>query len=320
MFCHKCGSQIGEGEVFCHKCGTKLVLVDLTKPAVISKANKEEKANTQPESEQSDIDHKSFQAKQSGKSVSEIEPEGYSDSGIEHKPEGFGGQQGGNRPNGKRYPVGDDFRAYLNDSVRHETGFQSAEELLERGGHNGFLLVCFGIPILLAIIITMNASIRSIFLFLILLIPAVAFGCLLVMLVTIFKSNKYTKIVVRPDCGINIDGLIGFLNTHLKYLPQFSNEWGYYKTTWSGTGIGGFAAAGLLNQISDKEIKIGSKYGKGSCIVEIYFEPDKQGTNPEAMLYYFRIEKGLMFQSSTLEKAVPILQGAIKYYLNNCQI
>lgn len=203
----------------------------------------------------------------------------------------------------------DDFKAFVDGRVRQTTKFRSAEELLDSHMPQKFMWLCFGIPAIIGL--TAGGPLGA-------LLFGLFFGYPASLLTDFMKGSHATGSIEKIDGEVNPDELIQFLNERLNYLSPHFREWGYLN--YSGFGVRGAATAHTLNTITASAVKIGAGFGrKQRCFVVIWMEPDKTTPDSSGMKYYFSTAMRLPWPSKyvCMNKAVPILQAAMEYYLDH---
>lgn len=203
----------------------------------------------------------------------------------------------------------DDFKEFVDNHVRTNTKFQSAEELLNSRVPQKFMWICFGIPAILGLIAggPLLAVLFGLF-----------FGYPAVLLTDFMKGSNVTVAgpVEKTNGKIDSDNLVQFLNEQMSYLSPHFHEWGYIN--YSGFGVRGAATAHTLNSVTASAIKIGTEFGqKRRCFVVIWIESDGTDSDSGGMKYYFRTSAKSAWPSKYLcmVKTVPVLQAVMEYYL-----
>lgn len=141
---------------------------------------------------------------------------------------------------GKQYGDIDEFRTYVDNFVCAKTRKKSALELME--GHDYFVFICLGAPVVLAIL-TLIVSFNPVGALLLM-----GFGFLVSWLVVYIRNLTLRLSGWKVPKNINLDELMGFLNGHLEYLSPYFNEWGYIKYKNQEKSVGGsVVTAGLIS-------------------------------------------------------------------------
>lgn len=305
MFCYRCGTKLKDESIFCHKCGAKIPdgNIDKKKPGLSKVQN--QKGDVLPELTQK------REAVVNGQAAEQI-----------------------NASEDYAY-----FREFVNRHIKENTKFQSAEELLGSHVPQIFMWLCFGIPIIMGLMSYAPLVAWVFYLFL---------GYLVSLLVDLIMGFRAGGGARKINGKVNPDELIQFLNSHLGYLSPYFHEWGHMnysnggvlvkapiqnvsmgKALGEAALVGGLAGgvflkqaitAQMLNSANASAIKIGTEFGnKKRCYIVIWIWPNTKEPDSNQMKYYFRTGiRSLLYSAryTCMVKAVPILQAAMEYYLN----
>lgn len=279
MFCSKCGSEITEGADFCQKCGTKVY-------------------------------HEKKTSQQLGASIATDEILSDTTDMTQANQEDNKSQVTSNNF--------DEFKKFVDDHVRKNTEFQTAEELLNSRVSLKFAWICFGVPLVLAII---NIALG---------LFALLIGYPIALLISWLKKGRYAfKLSGKIEGAIDINELVLFLNEYLSHVFPHFHEWGHLQK--SGFGVQGALLTSLGEFASDaaKEIRLCTELGeKGRQLSVIYIRPSLANPDSGQLEYFFDAEdriSGIPFIShdwgfakyKCVVKTGPILQAAMEYYLKS---
>ena len=277
MFCSKCGAEIAEEAAFCSKCGTRV--------------NNEKKTSQQS---------------------------GAATATEEILPDKVAVTQTNVRDNKTQVTTNnlDEFKKFVDDHVRKNTKFQTTEELLNSCVPLKFAWICFGVPLVLAII---NIALG---------LFALLIGYLTAMLISWLKKGRYAfKLSGKIEGAIDINELVLFLNEYLGHVFPYFHEWGHLQK--SGFGVQGVLLTSLGEFASEaaREIRLCTELGEqGRQLSVIYIRPSLANPDSGQLEYFFDAEdriSGLPFIShdwgfakyKCVVKTGLILQAAMEYYL-----
>lgn len=268
MFCNKCGNKLPEDSGFCPKCGTKIVSAD-----TIQQTSDMSAPTTQPGA------------------INIAEPSHPATTSVQ-----------ASIPTANE----NDFKAFIDNHVRMNTKYQSAEDLLKKSKPLAFFLsMCFGIPTIIGLVAAgpIGALLFGIF-----------FGHVARFIAGGIIRFRYSyKTSGKFDRSIDTDELIRFFNERLGYLSPYFHEW---KPISAGTIGASFGikqrSTALISIIPDKE-------SPGSKGVEYIFNAKN---NPSTSILskiigqtFFSLFQIGEPQHDCLFKSVPILRAAMEYYL-----
>ncbi len=279
MFCHKCGAQIAEGAAFCHKCGAAVVYAN-TEPQI-------------PSASRETINLK-------GEAPAELTQK-MSDVSVQVA-------------NGTS-----DFKEFVDNHIRTTTKFQSADELLNSNVPLPFVWGCLGVSFILGAI-TFNPVV---------LLFALLLGYVAARLVCGVKNGRCAFRYTGKHVGnINTDDVIRFLNENLTHTYPHFHEWGYRsRETYSVRSAVHEAVADSIRE-STKEVAICTTFGEDQRRVSVLIiRPDPTDATSGTLEYFADAEnrvEGASFLShdmgfqkyKCMVKTAPILQAAMKYYLD----
>lgn len=278
MFCSMCGNQLSEGALFCPKCGAKIHNEKEAPQQSVASTATDEILSDKIDVTQTNVGDNKTQVTNSNL---------------------------------------DEFKKFVDDHVRKDTKFQTAEELLNSRMPLKFVWICcVGIPLVLAII---NIALG---------LFALLIGYLAAYLIGAVKKHKYvSELSGKTEGNIDMDELISFLNEYLGHAFPYFHEWGYLRKT--GVGVQGIVQTSLEEHLNKtfKETRLCAELGEqGRRLSVICIRPSL--TNPDSgqldYLFYAvnRIE-GMSLISHDwgfakyrcMLKTCPILQAAMEYYL-----
>jgi hypothetical protein len=223
-----------------------------------------------------------------------------------------------------------DFKEFVDNHIRTTTKFQSADDLIKNCKPSIMpLWVCFG-AVTLVCTIGMTSEVG--------IFEGILYGFLLGYvalfivsgIIRFYYGSKKTS--GKFEGSINTDELIQFLNEHLTYLYPYLNKWGYMKQS-AGLFLfskieGGLESNPTKNESKpnvSKEVYLCSGFeSKQKCLATICFRPDYR-PKMNYTYYIFGAEKNgvsihlnaaVFLRHICLFKTAPILQAAMKYYLN----
>lgn len=296
MFCYRCGTEIPDGAVFCHKCGEKISAGNKEKEMPDSSSVLQKNGISQEELRQ----NSNIINKQNIESTKDLQSKE------------------------------DDFREFVNDYVRKNTAFQTAEELLSSQIPDRFVRICYGVPAVCIVyryisLLPHNAGtvgeiIADILAY---IFFAFIFGYLVAHLVGGIKKYKYAaQFSGAIESHIEVDEFIQFLNENLAYLSPYFHEWGYLKQTMNFT-VGGISVA-EMDITGNIEIALCSEFGeKGAFFSVIYIRPDFSAHDSERKKYACNVKMRntdiRCEKYACVVKTAPILHAAMEYYLKECK-
>ena len=267
MFCHKCGNQISNDAAFCQKCGVKVVASETTEIPLRA---------TVPESLSPSTDA----------SVTPVRSATQRNTLVDN---------------------GGDFKKFVDNYVKTNTKFASAEDLLKNSKPMMFAWLWIFIPAFLGLFLPpFPVGIIGLGI----LGYGVAFFVGIVLRVKLNKRERSLK--SRPAGEVNMDDLVRFLNTNLQYLSPYLSEW---------------------ERVSDKTI-VCKFTKKTNAVIEVLdsdYHPDNKGKR----VYYVSGRKAEVFSYVAISgsgfsagktnagfgeynchyKTAPILIAAMEYYL-----
>jgi len=278
MLCHECGNQLPDDSSFCHKCGTKIAHVDSTSHTPNSAVLKDKPQVTSIAEPSPITDSSPAQAVAQGSTIA---------------------------ANAK------DFRTFVDNHVRTNTRFQSADDLLKNSKPLLFIWPCFCIPAVLGLVF---GDLVGFLLF------AVIFGYTAIFIASGIIRSKYRgKFRGEFDGDIDIEKLIAFLNRHLVQLHPYFHDWGYL----SKTGLLSLLENTMANATG--EVRICSEFGpKRKSLVTFSIKPKTINAKAGEKLYFVdALKNGFLMDSraagflghGTLIRTAPILQAAMEYYI-----
>lgn len=209
------------------------------------------------------------------------------------------------------------FKHYVDAHIRKTTNFQSAQDLIKNSKPWGFMGKAVCISVLIGII---AAIIEGVFGYIFLI--GILGTCIAFIIVPMVSNSKYEKkfsAKINASSDIDIDDLCKFLTNNLGDIDPYFSEWSLVKESGLVPLI-----TNTLAQIGN-EVTIGCEYGeKRKHLAEITIK-----NHPENRQYYisagyngfllsFRWEP--LLTRSCLIRTAPILQAAMEYYINYCQV
>lgn len=279
MFCHKCGAQIAEGAAFCYKCGEKAAYADT--------------------------------GQQNPSPVPEIAGQERDNAAIPiREPDAVPVRTA--MPAEGRADYGADFRAFVDNHVRATTKYQSAEELINCRPM-AFVWICFGAFSLIGLI--MGGFVG-------LLVIGGFFGYSAVFIASaIIRKRCWDKFYGEFEGEIDIEGFRAFLDANLNILSPYFHGCGYLKQSGGLQTIIANTASKAL-----KEVILACVCGpKEKSMATICIRPDVRDPDSGRKQYIvgashrgFLIDSGLsgLLSHACLIRTAPIMQAAIKFYLN----
>ena len=212
-----------------------------------------------------------------------------------------------------------DFKAFVDNHVRATTKFQSADDLLKNSKPWMFIWICLGATALVYLILGLaNDSLSALGFFV--LVPF--FGYAAIFIASGVIRMRYRGRYSGEFTGdIDINDLFGFLNEHLKHISPDFHEWGYL----SKKGLLPILENAIAN--ATEEIRICSEFGPNrKHLVSYSIKPKTVDAKPGEKLYFINaLKNGFLVDGraagflghGTLIRTAPILQAAMKYYIES---
>ena len=222
-----------------------------------------------------------------------------------------------------------DFKKFVDNCIQKTTEYQTAEELLKSRVSLRFVWICFAIPAIFILMVSLfKGSISIMTTVLLMVFVSLLFGYLSAYIMALVKKIKLTsKYSAKFEGDIDTDDLITFLNKHLRYLYPYFHEWGHIKReALSVRGAVELTVEDSMRRYME-EINLCTEFGeKQRRLSVISIRPDAENRNPGKMEYYIDVEnriEGASFLShdmgfakyQCLSQVAPILQAAMEYYL-----
>lgn len=217
-----------------------------------------------------------------------------------------------------------DFKKFIDNHVKKVTGLQSAEELLKSSVPLKYVKTCYGIfGILWMIMLFQSASsdgFEGLILAFLCIIFFFLFGALAAIIVGGIKKTQYsakTKPFGKIDGHINPEELLRFLNSHLRCLSPYFDEWDYYKENkYARPGIAGM----MVTAMENTQLRLGAEFGKEhkyQCFSVIHIRNDISEPGKTQYICEAKDRIGNVFgaEYSCLVRTAPILQAAMEYYI-----
>lgn len=317
MYCHKCGTKLFEDAEYCHKCGTK-----------IKKENDEISPSLEPYVSPIIID--SWDDYIAG--IKSREDEQLS---AERLQEELAKSDQIPAPLNKiskivtREKKQENVKGYIDKRVKETTQYSSAEELADKKISNLVVGICFAISTLLIFGVFLGASSKSLTVTgkVIVAIISICAGygvATVADIIMVFRIGG--KIMEAKSIELDFNKVIPFLNTYLTYLSCF-DQWELYerKKVDYGPGLSKKITASLVNSVIDSieqdTLKVSTKVDNGQDEIVMWIQPVKHNNYDVCELSYnigFYLDKNnpLPNRYVKLVKSLPILRGAMEYFLN----
>lgn len=213
-----------------------------------------------------------------------------------------------------------DFKKFVDDHVRATTKFSSAEDLLKNSKPWAFTWICFGVSILVWLLLYLKSGTGSEYFFLCLFF-GLFFGYPATVIASGIIRRKYRRRFGGNFFGaIDMNDFCAFLNEHLQSISPDFHEWGFLSSK------GGFLTT-VANKVATdlKEVHICAEFGpKRKRLVEIWVRPKERDAESGEQWYGVDADKngflwdgraGEFYAHGTLIRTAPILQAAMEYYL-----
>ena len=308
MFCTKCGNKMNEGAVFCSGCGTKTT-------------------NSQTQTPQIPTESITPNATIERSGLNEVESQPPTINALDEIP--------------LRDVDSGDFKSFVDNHIKTNTKFASANELLTRSKPLTFIWVCLAIAVgIFATLGIINNSFQPV-----VLLVALFFGYAAAFVVGFFKRIRILK-TQRLSKAIDTEDFINFLNANLNYITSDFGGWQYStKTTppnlknviddQNAETVGEYAA-NLLQEIAGQtSVEIISSFRNKGVDVVIEFITTRDGESLYAVAARKRKSKllGVLLKIADIlggnnrgtntgfgeYKVVyltaPILKAAVEYYI-----
>lgn len=207
------------------------------------------------------------------------------------------------------------FKNFVDNHVRTTTKFSSAEDLQNKSKPWMFVWICFGIAILVFLILGLSNG---------MVLGGLLLGLFFGYVVTfitggIIRSTYRGKFCGEFNGNIDIDDFRSFLDKYLPYISPDFHKWGYLSKKGLVNVLGNAAERAV------KEVHICAEFGaKRNRLVEIWIRPKDINETSGGQRYGVGAEKngwlldGRMsgfIAHGTLIRTAPILQAAMEYYL-----